>query len=168
MAAIKSFNNQDYEKLLKAHSETNLFVDPYFPAEEISLFYSRPPPNGVVWKRPKQITKNAQFVIDGFSRTDFSQGQIGNCWFIAGCVGILQSKTLFSKVVPEKQSFSQNYAGIFHFRFWLYGKWVSVVVDDRLPCFSDGRLVFASNKIQPNEFWAVGFSFVLVFNLKNS
>jgi hypothetical protein len=34
-----------------------------------------------------------------------------------------------------------------------YGEWVDVVVDDRLP-FSNGRLIFSSNKDQPNEFWA--------------
>ena len=68
-------------------------------------------------------------------------------------VGIMQSPKLFSRVVPQDQSFEDNYAGIFHFRFWLYGEWVDVVVDDRLPYFSDGSLVFCSNKSQPDEYW---------------
>lgn len=43
---------------------------------------------------------------------------------------------------------------MFHFQFWLYGQWVSVVVDDRLPFFAtEKKLVFCSNKEQPNEFW---------------
>lgn len=29
-----------------------------------------------------------------------------------------------------------------------------MVIDDRLPFFTDGRLVFAHNKQQPDEFWA--------------
>lgn len=45
------------------------------------------------------------------------------------------------------------FKGIFHFRFWRFGKWYSVVIDDRLPCYSDKRLIFSSNKKQPNEFW---------------
>ena len=41
------------------------------------------------------------------------------------------------------------------YRFWLYGQWVDVVIADRLPFWSDGKPVYASNKSQPNEFWAV-------------
>lgn len=74
---------------------------------------------------------------------------------IKGVVGIMQSPKLFAQVVPQEQSFDQNYAGIFHFRFWQYGKWVDVCIDDRLPFWSDGRgLVFAQNQDQPDEFWA--------------
>ncbi len=50
-----------------------------------------------------------------------NQGNIGNCWFIAGVVGIMQSEKLLAKVVPHDQSFSENYTGMFHFRFWLQG-----------------------------------------------
>jgi calpain len=102
----------------------------------------------------KEANPSAIFKHDGFSRLDLDQGHLGNCWFIAACVDILQSPQLFSKVVPENQSFEEDYAGIFHFRFWLYGKWVDVVVDDRLPYWPNGQLVFCSNKKHPNEYWA--------------
>ena len=43
---------------------------------------------------------------------------------------------------------------IYLFRFWLYNQWVDVVIDDRLPYYSNnGSLVFSSNKIEINEFW---------------
>jgi hypothetical protein len=44
--------------------------------------------------------------------------------------------------------------GIFHFRFWVYGQWYDVVIDDQLPFHSDGRLVFCRNKKDKNEMWA--------------
>jgi hypothetical protein len=45
------------------------------------------------------------------------------------------------------------FIGIFHFRFWQFGKWVDVVIDDYLPTINN-RLIFCQNIKEPNEFWA--------------
>ncbi|KAM7398127.1 hypothetical protein PAMA_006148 [Pampus argenteus] len=84
---------------------------------------------------------DAAFCTKGASRFDFGQGGIDIQPVQPG---------LEVQVVPMDQSF-KDYAEIFHFRFWRYGKWVNVVIDDYLPTINNQLLSvrFTSG----NEFW---------------
>ncbi|KAF5900262.1 calpain-3-like, partial [Clarias magur] len=129
-----------------------LFKDPLFPADDSSLYYSQKFPLNLVWKRPSEICKNPQFIVDGANRTDICQGDLGDCWLLAAIACLTLNETLRYRVVPPDQSFTENYAGIFHFQIWRYGEWVDVLVDDRLPTYKN-RLVFTRSRNQ-NEFWS--------------
>ncbi|XP_059838205.1 calpain-9 [Hypanus sabinus] len=142
-----------YQELKKqCLNEGVLYEDQEFPADDSSLFYSEKPSVTFEWKRPKEISSDPKFIVDGATRTDICQGDLGDCWFLAAVASLTLNEKLLYHVVPPDQTFGQDYAGIFHFRFWQYSEWVDVVIDDRLPTFRN-RLVFlhsASN----DEFWS--------------
>lgn len=129
-----------------------LYLDPEFPPDETSLFYSQKFPIQFVWRRPPEICENPRFIIDGANRTDICQGELGDCWFLAAIACLTLNERLLFRVIPYDQSFTENYAGIFHFQFWRYGDWVDVVIDDCLPTYNN-QLVFTKSNHR-NEFWS--------------
>ncbi|XP_051254142.1 calpain-12 [Dicentrarchus labrax] len=149
------FKDQDFKTLLEECLKSGkLFADSAFPAEQKSIGMPEDPDpkKAIKWQRPKEISKNAVFVEGTTGTTDICQGQLGNCWLLAALSCLTMHPTLFVKVVPPNQTLSKPYAGIFYFRFWQYGEWVEVVVDDRLPV-REGRLLFSYSHTR-NEYWS--------------
>lgn len=151
--------SQSEFELLKATlvSRNQLWEDPDFPASRESLGVEERRSPFVRWLRPWDIvghrSAKPMFVVEGATRFDLYQGQLGDCWFVAAtaCLAIAPQQ-LFHRVIPLNQDFEHNYAGIFRFNFWHFGRWVEVFVDDRLPTINN-RLVYGHNVSQPNEFW---------------
>jgi calpain len=85
---LLNFKDQDFEALRKeCLSKKCLFEDPLFPAVDLSISYTRPPPYDTVWKRPFEILDESVepvFMIDGFQSStadDLHQGQLGD-WYV--------------------------------------------------------------------------------------
>ncbi|KAM9331594.1 calpain-5-like isoform 1-T3 [Pholidichthys leucotaenia] len=153
------YKKQHYAEIKKnCLRERTLFEDPEFPATSSSLYFSEAPPGNVEWKRPGEITSEPHLFVEGISAHDLNQGSVGNCWFVAACSCLALKPNLWKKVIPDWKGqewdsrHPEGYAGIFHFQFWLFGEWVDVVVDDRLPTIR-GQLLYCHSQ-HNNEFWS--------------
>ncbi|KAK3878996.1 hypothetical protein Pcinc_016403 [Petrolisthes cinctipes] len=150
----KAFQGQNYSKLKKGcMSRGEKFSDPKFPPHDSSLYFSKQPPGVVTWKRPQEIVDKPQLFIEGVSAKDVTQGQLGNCWYVAACATLAGVKELWHRVIPDykDQEYGDLHPGIFRFRFWRFGEWLEVVVDDLLPTI-DGQLIFSHSR-EKGEFW---------------
>ncbi|XP_024122541.1 calpain-5 [Oryzias melastigma] len=158
-SSLVAFKNQNYAELKRdCIQRRKLFEDPEFPANDSSVFYEEKPFGIVEWKRPGEISSDPRLFVEGINSHDLNQGDVGNCWFVAASSCLALKPHLWKKVIPdwEEQDWDpkrpENYAGIFHFRFWVFGQWTDVVVDDRLPTV-DGRLIYCHSNSK-REFWS--------------
>ncbi|ELK14104.1 Calpain-14 [Pteropus alecto] len=156
MGGSSQLPNQDYEALKKRCLRDGcLFEDSTFPATLSSIgrgpLLRKLPPH-LQWRRPPELHSDPQFYSAKAKRLDLCQGLVGDCWFLAALQALTLHQDFLSRVVPLNQSFTEKYAGIFQFWFWHFGKWVPVVIDDRLPVNEVGQLVFVSSTYK-NLFW---------------
>ncbi|CAG5132389.1 unnamed protein product, partial [Candidula unifasciata] len=131
-----------------------LFLDSEFPPRDASIGSKqfRHGHGKIVWARPHDLSLHPVLIADGTEKNELKQGELNNCWFITTLALIAEKPQLMSKIIPEEASFgSLDYNGAFRCRFWQFGKWVEVRIDDMLPTV-DGKLLF-SRSSNPNEFW---------------
>ncbi|XP_060560457.1 calpain-A-like [Ruditapes philippinarum] len=146
------------EEIVENLGPDELFCDPDFPADSQALFYSddkHSTGKSIVWKRPKDLMEEwqtPQLMIDGMTRDDIKQGILGDCWFLSSCAAVSQRPKYMKKIMQRDQPLvGDEYKGMVNFKFWRFGQWSDVYIDDRLPT-KDGKLIYASCT-DPQEFW---------------
>ncbi|XP_056640936.1 calpain-9-like isoform X2 [Diorhabda sublineata] len=136
-----------------------LYEDPDFSAGPKALYHNKKPPiNPIVWMRPHEICQRPRFINDnneeGNRKFTVESGELGDQWLLAAVASLALTPKFLDRVVPPDQGFdiTHSYCGAFRFRFWHFGEWKDVVIDDKLPTHK-GRLIYlhCSNN---SEFWA--------------
>ncbi|XP_064073538.1 calpain-A-like [Vanessa tameamea] len=144
-----------------------LWEDPEFPAAASSLA-DRRFAHRSRWLRPHEICSRPRFLGDTAVDADLSPeqlepesdeqfaarwsveaGEAGDAHVCCAAAALALTPRLLARVAPP-QSFRTRYTGLFRFRFWVFGVWREVTVDDRLPV-RGGRLV-ASRALLPDDF----------------
>ncbi|KAJ8270190.1 hypothetical protein GJAV_G00111380 [Gymnothorax javanicus] len=135
-----------------------LFEDLEFPPDESSLFSDYTAPisefqDCITWMRPQEICTSPRMFPENPNEAHVKQGILGDCWFLCACNALLKNEHLMNKVLPagQPQWGDDQFEGRFRFRFWQFGCWVDVEVDERLPCIN-GKLCF-SHCQSPSAFW---------------
>lgn len=148
-------SKEKINRILASIGDDELFCDPDFPADSAALFFSEKDAFGITWKRPKDVVEEwqtPQLITDGVTRDDIKQGILGDCWFLSACAAVSQRESFMKKIVPADQPLcGDGYNGSLHFRFWRFGEWEDVYIDDLLPTV-DGKLIYG-RCTDPCEFW---------------
>jgi hypothetical protein len=96
---------------------------------------------------------HGELFIDGSSSGDVIQGNLGDCWFLGALSVLGTDEGLLAKCFWRTNEFKEF--GLFVCVFYKDCALRFVIIDDRIPVFSNsGKVVFAHCK-DPNELWVL-------------
>ncbi|RUS78730.1 hypothetical protein EGW08_013517 [Elysia chlorotica] len=130
----------------------NLYVDRDFPLE-IAIVQDN---HDIEWKRPKDFLENPALFTEGTTRFDIGQGSAGTCWFLSTVANFASNERMLRQVIPDgsyKIEDDNAYDGVFHARFFRFGKWEDVYIDDFLPIIYGQVLWGAKSATEERELW---------------
>ncbi|KAJ8712015.1 hypothetical protein PYW07_004857 [Mythimna separata] len=102
------------------------------------------------WLRPHELCARPRFRGDDGAddapdqladRWNVQLGAAGDPHLCCAAAALAPTPRLLDRAAPP-QSFRKRYTGAFRFRFWVFGEWREVLVDDRLPA-AGARLLAA-------------------------
>ena len=142
-----TWNKLDLPDFYDIYDGSVMFTDEVFPrsaeayawsdAEEV--YSSAYEAEGTVWKRASEVfTGKSLWGANGITPHDIRQGDIGNCWFIAGASALSEKKGRMEKVFLNTLN-ETSARGIYAVNFFVLGQPHTIIVDDYLPVKSDGK-----------------------------
>lgn len=110
--------------------------------------------SGIEWKRAGEIgdvpgqDMTSVVFSDDIAPDDIAQGMLGNCYFLAAlasCASAKDDHLLKDLIIEEGQD-----VGLYGVKFFVNGRWATVIVDDYFPCTQDAngawQPIFAKSK----------------------
>lgn len=158
----------DVEKSEKPEMASGeMFTDPEFPPNDEAVFKTNGYAGDAVeafrktiggspkWIRASQLTLSASGnakLFDNIHPNDIAQGNVGDCWLLAGLAGLAEFEGAVLNHFEEKKT-SEN--GMYHIRIFdpVEKKWHVVTIDDWIPCDHKGNPI--SSKPQGHEMWVL-------------
>ncbi|XP_039756157.1 calpain-2 catalytic subunit-like [Pararge aegeria] len=144
-----------------------LWEDAAFPAAAASLA-DRRLAQRTTWLRPHELCARPRFLGDAAldaalpvdrlepdsdeqfaARWRVAVGEAGDEALCCAAAALALTPRLLERAAPP-HSFRTGYTGRFRFRFWVFGEWREVAVDDRLP--ARGARLLASRGALPDDF----------------
>eukprot|EP01137_Pigoraptor_chileana_P012762 Opistho-2@4440 len=120
-------------------TDKSLFMDPSRPAKFHPEFLTDT--NGkrvpIEWKRPSEFgdpTAVARVFSEGIDPDDIHQGILGDCYFLAAIAACAKRNMLVEDLVVE----DHDDVGIYAVKFFREGAWVTVFIDELMPCYKQG------------------------------
>jgi calpain-15 len=126
------------------------FVDSEFPPNTRSLGdCSALDESQVTWVRAPDLTPGNDELFMNIEPNDIAQGNLGDCWFLAGVSAIAEFPGAIENVFITKKISDE---GLYRIKMWNGSAWEEFIIDDLIPCIG-GKPAF----VQPagNELWAV-------------
>ncbi|CAH4000476.1 unnamed protein product [Pieris brassicae] len=137
------------EVLAQCAATSEMYVDESFPASGRSLYYGGSGESGAAarWLRPHQIHVDADHrlpwaVFRDPRPSDISQGVLGNCWLLSALAVLAERSALVRSVVVR----AEPERGAYQLRLCKDGRWLTITLDDQLPCNKKGHLVYSQAK----------------------
>merc|ERR1711868_104826 len=85
---------------------------------------------------PRDVDRSIPDDIEGIA-----QGDLGNCWFLAGIIAATTRPGLIDRVVNPNINAGRNNSYLFS--FYHYDRWHDIIVDKRLPMYGCAKAAYS-------------------------